>query len=393
MSDLKLGIVAVWAILLALGLSARTSSAENFRVLTPAGTSRHPAALLVSGCSGFIAINGVNLYEERAAELRAAGYVVVFVDYLGHRNLKNCSGQISSDQVGADILEAAAWTRARPDVDPARISVIGWSYGGGGIIAALMAMPPGVPAFTKAVMYYPDCRLARPWSAAGVSTLMHMGAIDEVAPAALCDAAVRGAPPNTVRVITYPNARHAFDLHSLPERIQYQFGTIGYNAEAAQASWATTVDFLEGRVAEDLAMASRQANAAEFPKTGQAHVFVYGTIHELLGVDGGSAGNIGVGDYTGVFGPGPFHDMSIRCVEGWTLIGGQRTLNGSCIWTDQDGDHILSTFGKGHNDLVSGSGKYSGITGSYTFRGNRLHEAPGGVVPVITQVDVTWEIK
>jgi len=237
--------IAAWVILLALVLPARTSSAEQFRVLSPSGASRHPAVLLVSGCSGFIAFNGVNLYEERAAELQAAGYVVVFVDYLGRRNLKNCSGQISSAQVGADILEAAEWSRARPDVDAAHISAIGWSYGGGGVIAALMAMPPGAPAFAKAVMYYPDCRAARPWSVAGVPALMHLGAIDEVAPPALCDAAIKGAPPNTLRVITYPNARHAFDLHSLPERAQYQFGTIGYNAEAAQASWATTVGFLK----------------------------------------------------------------------------------------------------------------------------------------------------
>jgi dienelactone hydrolase len=137
------GMAAAFAALLASALPAQTSAAEPFRLLTPSGASRHPAVLLVSGCSGFIAVNGVNLYEERAAELQAAGYVVVFVDYLGRRNLKNCSGQVSRIQVGQDILEAAAWMRARPNVDPARISAIGWSYGGGGVIAALTAMPLG----------------------------------------------------------------------------------------------------------------------------------------------------------------------------------------------------------------------------------------------------------
>src|SRR5262249_4249271 len=104
-----------------LAQSLPAASADAFRVPTPAAASRHPAGLLVSACSGFVAFNGVNLYEERAAELQAAGYVVVFVDYLGRRNLRNCSGQISSAQVGADILKAAARTRARPDVDPGRI--------------------------------------------------------------------------------------------------------------------------------------------------------------------------------------------------------------------------------------------------------------------------------
>jgi len=93
-------------------------------------------------------------------------------------------------------------------------------------------------------MYYPACRETQPWSVSGVSALMHLGAIDEVAPPGLCDTVVKEAPPNSLRAITYPDARHAFDVRSLPERAQYQFGTIGYNAEAANRSWATTVEFL-----------------------------------------------------------------------------------------------------------------------------------------------------
>ena len=72
---------------------------------------------------------------------------------------------------------------------------------------------------------------------------MLMGAIDEVALPALCNAAIKGAPPNSVRTVLYPNARHAFDVRSLPERTE--FGRIGYNAEADQASWAAVLDFLK----------------------------------------------------------------------------------------------------------------------------------------------------
>jgi hypothetical protein len=35
-----------------------------------------------------------------------------------------------------------------------------------------------------------------------------------------------------LRTVLYPNARHAFDVRSLPERAE--FGRIGYNADAAQ---------------------------------------------------------------------------------------------------------------------------------------------------------------
>ena len=82
-------------------------------MLSPSGAAPHPAALLVPGCSGFPAVNGINPYDERAGELQAAGYAVVFVDYLGRFN--NC-GHVSHAQVGEDILEAATWAREQAGV-------------------------------------------------------------------------------------------------------------------------------------------------------------------------------------------------------------------------------------------------------------------------------------
>jgi dienelactone hydrolase len=234
-----LGFV-LFAAILALLLSHREASAqETYRVLSPSGSARHPAVLLVPGCSGFAASNGVNLYEERATELQAAGYVVVFVDFVGRRSLTNC-GHVSRAEVGQDILEAAAWIRGQEGVDADRISAIGWSYGGGGILAALTAMPAGSPLIAKAAMYYPDCRGARPWSASGVSALILIGANDDVAVPALCDKA--NGP--SLRTIVYPNAYHAFDSRRLPQRAEYPFGTLGYDAEAAKASWAAVLDFI-----------------------------------------------------------------------------------------------------------------------------------------------------
>ena len=246
---------AIAAGLLALWLPRHEASAtEPYRVLAPSGGTSRPAVLLVPGCSGFTALEGVNLYDERAAELQQAGYFVVFVDYLGPRHLANC-GHVSHAEVGKDILDAAAWTKGQAGIDPGRISVVGWSYGGGGVLAALRAMPPGPPAFQSAVMYYPDCRRAVPWTTTDVSVLMFMGEADDVARPAFCDPVVKGAPPSGFRAIRYPNAHHAFDQRSLPERARYPFGTLGYNAEAARDSWATALDLLN----------RRRAGAAESP--------------------------------------------------------------------------------------------------------------------------------
>jgi dienelactone hydrolase len=74
--------------------------------------------------------------------------------------------------------------------------------------------------------------------------LILLGAIDDVARPALCDPVAKVMPSSSLRVITYPDALHGFDVRSLPERSQQPFGVIGYNAAAARASWATVLDFL-----------------------------------------------------------------------------------------------------------------------------------------------------
>jgi dienelactone hydrolase len=216
----------------------------SFRLLTPEAGTTHPVALLVPGCSGFTESNGINHYEERAAELKAAGYAVVFVDYVAQRMQTNCA-HISLNEVATDILDAAMWAREQPGTDASRISVIGWSYGGGGVLAALRAMPPE-PSITKAVMYYPVCRGASPWSTATVG-LMLLGANDDVAYPTLCDAVVKGVPGDRLTVITYQGARHGFDMRGMPERANPPPGAPAYNAEAAKASWATVFDFLRTR--------------------------------------------------------------------------------------------------------------------------------------------------
>src|SRR5262249_55711840 len=140
--------------------ASMTLAAEPFRVLAPSESTSRPAVLLVPGCSGFIARNGINHYEERAIELQAARYFRRFGDYLSRRNLTDCAGgrNVSQAEVAADILEAARWIKNQPHVASDKIFAIGWSYGGGGVLAALAAMPSAEPILGRVVAYYPDCR-------------------------------------------------------------------------------------------------------------------------------------------------------------------------------------------------------------------------------------------
>ena len=217
-------------------LRAHSSSEEPYRVLPPSGgLAPHPAVLLVPGCSGFAAHNGVNLYDERAAELQAAGYVVVFVDYIARRMQSNCA-HVSPAEAGSEILEAAMWTKRQSGIDANRISVIAWSYGARGVLTALETMPPDTP-IAKVVMYYPVCRGASAWSTPAVGLIL-LGAMDDIAYPALCEAVVKGMSPDKLRVITYPNARHGFDMRGLPERSDHLAGAPAYNPDAAKASWS-----------------------------------------------------------------------------------------------------------------------------------------------------------
>jgi dienelactone hydrolase len=236
--------LALCAPRLALSREPAGSSLEQpYRVLLPSGgVAPQPAVMLVPGCSGFAAHNGVNLYEERATELQAAGYAVVFVDYIGRHMQSNCA-HVSPTEVSSEIFEAVAWTKRQPRIDANRISVIGWSFGGRGVLAALKAMPTDAP-IAKAVMYYPVCRGAASWSTSATG-LMLLGAMDDIAHPGLCDAVVKEMSPDKLRVITYPNARHGFDMRGLPDRSDHLPGTPAYNPEAAKASWSVTLEFLK----------------------------------------------------------------------------------------------------------------------------------------------------
>jgi dienelactone hydrolase len=233
---------ALAAIALCTASQPAKAAEEAFRALRPEEIGRHPAVLFVPGCSGFVATNDVNIYEERAAELQAAGYIVVFVDYVGRRMQSNCA-HISVGEVSADIVDAARWAREQSDVDADRIAVIGWSYGAAGVLATLRTMSTP-PVFTKAVVYYPVCRGAAPWSAP-VAGLMLLGERDDIAFPNLCDTVAKGMAPDRQRTIVYPGARHGFDMRGLADTDRQAPGTPGYNADAAVASWTAVLGFLK----------------------------------------------------------------------------------------------------------------------------------------------------
>ena len=174
----------------------------------------------------------------------AQGYVVIFVDYLGRRAMKSCGPTVSHDAAAQDLVGATAWLKAQPGVDPARITAMGWSYGGRAVLTALANQPPAALGFARAVVYYPDCRALRPWKPA-LPILMLLGGDDDMTPPQLCQDAVKQVTaPASVKVVVYPGALHGFDVSELPAKMRNGFATMGYHPEAAAASTKEVEQFL-----------------------------------------------------------------------------------------------------------------------------------------------------
>ncbi len=151
-----LGVLLVWA-----STSFAQAPDGGYRVFRPDGAGPHPAIAFVSGCSGFAPVIAPKAYERVAEKLRGDGYIVRFVDYLGRRGARNCSrGLITEDDAAKDLVAAVTWPRWQPAVDKARISALGWSYGGGAVLVALAENTEEQLGISRAVVYYPICRVA-----------------------------------------------------------------------------------------------------------------------------------------------------------------------------------------------------------------------------------------
>jgi dienelactone hydrolase len=229
------------ALLLALAATVKMATAQpRVTFPGPAGVSltafefvperavpgRRPAIVALHGCGGNVARNGepVARVADWSARWTAAGYVVLWPDSFGSRGLgPQCQVQQRSIRPldrADDALAALAWLAARPDIDPARIALVGWSNGGGTVLHATgdRLRPPAGLEFKLAIAFYPGCRpiaeSRRPWAPRVPLTIL-MGGADDWTPPAPCR--VLGARPN-VRYLEYPGAYHDFDTPDLPVR-------------------------------------------------------------------------------------------------------------------------------------------------------------------------------
>jgi dienelactone hydrolase len=223
-------------------IAERASVGLKGELYRPAGNGPFPAVILLHPCSGRLP---PSVEQADAARYTALGYVLLAVDSFGARGIGDgCAGGGASVDVVMDAYGALLHLATLPFVDPDRVALVGYSYGAGMALSAVVFDGPERlfdRNFVAAIAYSPWCpeRLA-----VGVPTLMLMGERDEWAPPRACREmmARRSGLGASLRLIVYPDAYHDFNLRLGPRR-HYGY-RLEHNEAADQAAWAETAALL-----------------------------------------------------------------------------------------------------------------------------------------------------
>lgn len=229
----------------------------------PLSDAPAPAVVMLHGCSGLLGKGRPTpLYQDWQDAFLSGGFVVLMVDSASPRGLgQTCTPGEARKRMWAerpsDAYAALAFLQSQPFVDPARVSLGGWSQGGGVVLLSIGHKSSGRPNpapihdFARAFALYPGA-CSEPlqsypfvdapphtWTT-GIPLLVLMGAADNWTPSAPCEAFLKGAQErgSPVELRTYDGAAHAFDAPRSPTRSieAYRQGrwapVIGTNEEA-----------------------------------------------------------------------------------------------------------------------------------------------------------------
>lgn len=205
-----------------------------------------PAVVILHGSAG-VDSRG-DFYE---AALNAAGIATLQIDMWEARGV---GGGVSRPAAPIltlpDAYSALAFLAARPDIDAARIGVLGFSWGGVNSLATAERLYTHLfgagRQFKAHVAHYPVCYAAnavipgQPSPAhlgtqfltlTGAPVLVQVGGLDGYDNgAARCRALAQSVNPanaNAVEVVEYPGAQHAFDRLMVPIVVSDPFGNEG----------------------------------------------------------------------------------------------------------------------------------------------------------------------
>ncbi|MGN7799796.1 dienelactone hydrolase family protein [Leifsonia sp. 22587] len=213
---------------------------EGYLARDAQADERKPAVLVLHDWFG-VADN----VRMRAQMLARRGYVAFAADLFG-ADVRPATGDDASAEAGkyyrdlpllrSRVAAGFSWLRQHPAVDPARLAVIGYCFGG---TAALEFARTGAPA--RGVVSFHGGLIAHDPSDAGqiaASLLVLTGGSDPVVPdeaVVAFEEELRGAPHVDWQVTIYSGAPHAFTIP----------GRDNYRPVADARSWRELVCFLD----------------------------------------------------------------------------------------------------------------------------------------------------
>lgn len=245
--------------------SLRERIINNHYAYVPGEERRFPTLIAMPGCSGISSedpeaersnsdLRNDDLvfrrhFRDVAEKLKGEGFFVLLVNIQEAEGLLTaCGGKIANERMAQYVNESVAWAKDLPFVDPDHIHLIGWSMGGRAVLKWLHGPRSEAESVRSTIVVYPSCSRLETLTIS-LPVLMLLGASDDISKPSVCEALVDRAPiKQHIIVEKYPGARHGFDVVSAPPIMAIGDGkTIGYQQEAAEASWQAILRFLAPR--------------------------------------------------------------------------------------------------------------------------------------------------
>ena len=216
-------------------------------LILPAGTGPFPAIIVLHTCSGRSL-----LQEDWAARLNSWGYAALIPNSFSPRGVASVCAPanqplVTAEDRSGDVISAALWLRTQPEIDGARIGVLGSSHGGG--TAAWVTerrydrLYPGL--LKASVDYYGPCRF--PEAHGTVPLLALAGDDDDWGNPALSCRGFGGrlGPDQPFELHTYPGVVHSFDNSRVNGRTIVEGHALQYDHAAAEDSFVQVKAFLD----------------------------------------------------------------------------------------------------------------------------------------------------
>jgi dienelactone hydrolase len=185
-----------------------------------AATVKSPAIVLVHG-SGGVTVAREGFW---ASELSHAGVAALVIDSFTPRGVSTTvedQTRVTQTQMVRDAYAALAWLAGRPEIDGARIAVMGFSKGGSvALVSSDRRTRQGGAGFAAHVPFYPGCTTQYRNPQPGAPVLVLIGAEDNYTGVKTCVEYVERirAAGGSIQLKLYPGAHHGFDGDTMNPR-------------------------------------------------------------------------------------------------------------------------------------------------------------------------------